>query len=213
MNSLGGCNDSAHVNRYKQTHGVDGMTSLISLFEKYQSVDNHFGTDKNTSHSYGDLYQRLFEPYRDTATRILEIGVFSGASAQVWAEYFPNAHVDGVDITLQRVRFGKENSRITFFELDGTVQSTVDAFAGKKFDIIIDDASHIPEHQIASFRLFAPLLAPGGIYVIEDIASMHAKFVKDATFKTAREIGLRAEWYDLREKKMRYDDIVAVFYK
>jgi SAM-dependent methyltransferase len=189
------------------------MTSLLALFEKYQSVDNHYGTDKNTSHSYGDLYPQLFEPYQEKAKHILELGVFSGASAQVWTEYFPNAHVDGVDITLQRVKFGKENPRITFHELDGTVPTTVDVFAGKQFDIIIDDASHHPDHQIASFKLFAPLLAPGGIFVIEDIAGNHADKVKEATFQIARENGLRAEWHDLRNKKNRWDDIVAVFYR
>ena len=189
------------------------MSSLIALFEKYQSVDNHFGTDKNTSHSYGDLYEQLFQPYRDVATNILELGVFSGASAQVWTEYFPNAHVDGVDITLQKVKFGKENPRITFYELDGTAQSTVKMFAGKQYNIIIDDASHLPQNQIASFQLFAPLLAPGGMYVIEDISINDADKVRDATFKAAEDYGLRAEWHDLREKKNRWDDIVAVFYK
>lgn len=187
--------------------------SIISLFDKYQSVDNHFGTDKNTSHSYGELYDSIFAKYRDNATSILEIGVFSGASAQVWTEYFPNAHVNGVDITLSRVRFGKENPRITFYEMDGTTQATRDAFASKKFDIIIDDGSHNPNHQIASFKLFASLLADDGVYIIEDIDGGHADRVREETFKVAQELGLRAEWHDLRKKKNRFDDIVAVFYR
>ena len=37
-------------------------------------------------------------------------------------------------------------------------------------DIILDDGSHVPEHQIDSFvYLFKNLLSPGGVYVIEDI--------------------------------------------
>lgn len=189
------------------------MSSIVTLFEKYQSVDNHYGTDKNTSHSYGELYDTLFATYRDTATRMLEIGVFSGASAQVWTEYFPHVHVDGIDITLSKVRFGKENPRITFYEMDGTTEETRDAFAGKIYDIIIDDGSHLPHHQIESFRLFASLLAPGGVYVIEDIDGGYADKVREETFKIAQEYGLRTEWYDLRKKKNRWDDIVAVFYR
>lgn len=188
-------------------------SSLIALLEKYQSVVNDFGTDKNTSHSYGDLYEKLFEQRRETTQEVLEIGVFSGASAQVWTEYFPNAHVDGIDITLTRVRFGQDNPRISFYELDGTVQTTKDKFSDKKYDVIIDDGSHIPQHQIESFKLFAPLLAPGGIYIIEDIDGNHARRVQEETLWVAQEYGLRTEWYDLRKKKNRWDDIVAVFYR
>lgn len=187
--------------------------SLISILEKYQSVDNHFGTDKNTSHCYGDLYETIFEQRRENVRNLLEIGVFSGASAQVWTEYFPNVHVDGIDITLSKVRFGRENPRITFYEMDGTTEKTRDAFADKRYDVIIEDGSHLPHHQIDSFRLFAPLLAEGGMYVIEDIDGGHADRVREATFKIAQEYGLRAEWYDLRKKKNRWDDIVAVFYR
>jgi predicted O-methyltransferase YrrM len=189
------------------------MSSLVSLLEKYQSVDNGHGTDKNTSHSYGELYETLFEKYRDTATNILEIGVFSGASAQVWTEYFPNAHIDGIDITLSRVRFGQNNPRISFYQMDGTTQSTKDKFVEKCYDIIIDDGSHLPHHQIESFKLFAPLLCTGGIYVIEDIDGHHAHQVQQETLRVAQEYGLRTEWYDLRKKKNRWDDIVAVFYR
>jgi len=37
-------------------------------------------------------------------------------------------------------------------------------------DIIIDDGSHVPEHQINTFNfLFDKMLKNGGIYIIEDI--------------------------------------------
>ena len=37
-------------------------------------------------------------------------------------------------------------------------------------DVIVDDGSHYPRHQIASFEyLFEKMLKPGGIYVVEDI--------------------------------------------
>jgi len=37
------------------------------------------------------------------------------------------------------------------------------------FDIIIDDGSHIPAHVIKSFYTLFPLMADGGLYVIEDV--------------------------------------------
>ena len=41
---------------------------------------------------------------------------------------------------------------------------------GKKVELIVDDGSHVPEHQILSFNfLFKNLLSPGSTYIIEDI--------------------------------------------
>ena len=41
-------------------------------------------------------------------------------------------------------------------------------------DVIIDDGSHIPWHQVLSFDiLFRELLAPGGTYIIEDIETSY----------------------------------------
>ena len=36
------------------------------------------------------------------------------------------------------------------------------------FDIVIDDASHIVNHQAVTMRCLLPLVHPGGFYVIED---------------------------------------------
>lgn len=39
---------------------------------------------------------------------------------------------------------------------------------------ILDDGSHIPEHQVLTFNLFFPsLLSPGGVYIIEDIETSY----------------------------------------
>jgi hypothetical protein len=38
------------------------------------------GTDKNTTHSYLGTYEKLFSPRREDSIRILEIGIWSGAS-------------------------------------------------------------------------------------------------------------------------------------
>jgi cephalosporin hydroxylase len=40
----------------------------------------------------------------------------------------------------------------------------------QKFDIIIDDGSHIMENQFKTLRNFYPFLKSGGIYVVEDVA-------------------------------------------
>ena len=193
--------------------------SLTELFASRASVDNAFGTDKDTTHSYGALYEALFAPRRESARAVLELGVYSGASALVWAEYFARAGVVGADITLSRLRFGADHPRIRFVQTDATVPAAIAAtsaaaaelgLAATAYDVIVDDASHDPNHQVASAELFVPSLAPGGVYVIEDIAGDRADFVRSNLARIAGEHGLALAWHDLRDKKGRFDDIVAV---
>ncbi|HYP89238.1 MAG TPA: hypothetical protein VEQ59_13820, partial [Polyangiaceae bacterium] len=40
-------------------------------------------------------------------------------------------------------------------------------------DIIIDDGSHLSEHVVHSFHILFPLLAPHGIYVVEDLQTSY----------------------------------------
>ena len=35
--------------------------------------------------------------------------------------------------------------------------------------MVIDDGSHVPEHQVISFEALWPSVKPGGIYVVEDV--------------------------------------------
>jgi len=45
--------------------------------------------------------------------------------------------------------------------------------AGRKVDLVIDDASHLLEETRSSFETLFPLLRPGGVFVIEDWNSDH----------------------------------------
>ena len=193
------------------------MGDFISHLQKYSAVCNYSGTDKITSHSYGDVYNRIFEKLRrrDEAGEVLHVlenGIFSGAFLQVMSEYLPNAMVYGVDITLSRVKYGNDNKRIQMWEMDGTLPETA-AHLGRMYDLIIEDGSHLPEHQIASLDTFAPYLKTGGTYVIEDIDGRYEMFLQNEFNRLAVKHKLTMEWIDLRSKKGRFDDIIAVFYK
>ena len=69
-----------------------------------QLIDNS-RTDKNTTHSYIDLYDRLLSSKKHTAKNVLEIGigdghqgVTNGGSIKLWHDYFKNATVHALDI-------------------------------------------------------------------------------------------------------------------
>src|SRR5260370_37683430 len=50
-------------------------------------------------HHYFDIYHKHFAKFRNREVRILEIGVFSGGSLEMWRRYFgPQCRVYGVDI-------------------------------------------------------------------------------------------------------------------
>lgn len=188
------------------------MTTFEKILKKYEGRTNYEGTDKNSLHSYGPVYDRIFEPIRESARTVLEIGVLSGASLVALEEYFPNATIHGIDINLSRLKHGINHPRINFAKMDGTAPDTPARF-NAKFDLIIEDASHLPDHQVKSLDIFADFLNPGGIYIIEDIDGAFEKDLRQRLKSVADRHGLSMEWMDLRSIKKRYDDILAVFVK
>ena len=67
-------------------------------FQRYaalKSLGKHFDTDK-VHHGFLSIYADLFGA-REAVRHVLEIGVFRGASLQMWRDYFSNAIVHGVD--------------------------------------------------------------------------------------------------------------------
>ena len=59
-------------------------------------LSKRFGTDK-VAHGFTKLYDAIFSTQRSTTRRMLEVGVFYGASIRMWHDYFPAATIHGVD--------------------------------------------------------------------------------------------------------------------
>jgi|SRR5664279_3665289 len=130
---------------------------LNMLADQYYSPSD--GTRKGAS--YMRSYARLLEHRRQEALRILELGVFSGASLLIWRDYLPHAQIVGVDISdppsrilnLDRVHFVQGS------QYDPIILERAAALAGGKFDLILDDASHIGYLTKRSFQYLFPLLS------------------------------------------------------
>jgi hypothetical protein len=74
--------------------------NLLEILQKFD-IDGHDklgGTDKNTSHSYLETYEKLLKPYKEKDGSLLEIGVQYGGSILLWKEYLKNFRIFGVDI-------------------------------------------------------------------------------------------------------------------
>lgn len=149
-------NDTAYA-----TQGLDLMSRLAIWY----------GTDKAplVGHGYTLYYDKLFCDCRDAVRKVLEIGIDRGYSLLLWRAYFPNAEIYALDSNPERMLQGV---RIRSFVCNQAIEDDLRqaaAWAGTGFDLIVDDGSHEPEHQVLSARVLVPLLAPDGIYIIEDV--------------------------------------------
>jgi cephalosporin hydroxylase len=139
------------------------------------ALATYYGTDKWNDHWYAEIYDDHFRDLRDQPLNVLEIGVggydhpqSGGASLRMWKAYFRRSQIHGIDIYDKR---SIEERRITVWQgsqVDRAFMSSVFAAIGR-VDILIDDGSHINAHVIETFNHCLPLLAPGGIYAIEDV--------------------------------------------
>lgn len=176
---------------------------------------NNSHTDKNTTHTYLDLYQKLLQHKKLTAKNVLEIGI--GGSIKLWHDYFVNAQIYGVDIiSFNDVWAGIKNiPKITLFtQTDGYNPEFIKHnFIDKniKFDMVIDDGPHNLPSQIDFIKLYLPLLADDGILILEDIQSVDWLF--ELVNCVPKDHKQYITLYDLRRFKGRYDDIVLVINK
>ena len=137
------------------------------------------GTDKsrhtNTGKTYLDVYEQYFRDIQYNPLNILEIGVKNGFSHTLWENYFVNSKIFGIDIDPRCKNF--ETSRTKIIIGSQGEQSTIEELLKltPKFDIILDDGSHINHLTIKSYELLISSLNPGGYYIIEDLANSYDK--------------------------------------
>ncbi len=133
-----------------------------------------YGSDKGaTAHRYVDHYERHLGPLRHHVMSILEIGIYRGASLQMWRDYFPNAVVYGLDIN--DVKVGGD--RIHVLRGDQSDEALLARIRELgPFDVIIDDGSHFGSDVHATFAGLFGSLQADGVYVIED---MHTAYQPD----------------------------------
>lgn len=118
---------------------------------------------------YFEIYNRYFEKYIGKNIKMLEIGVFEGGSLQMWKEYFgKRARIYGIDINFGCKKYEEDQINILVgSQGDREFLNRIGQEYGK-FDIILDDGSHMMEDQIVSFETLFPYLNDGGVYLCED---------------------------------------------
>ena len=169
---------------------------------------------------YLGLYDKYLSRFRGRPVRMLEIGVNRGGSLQLWREYLgKDALIFGVDLNPECAELADPPTQIRIgSQADPDFLKSVVAEMGTP-DIIIDDGSHVARHQQVSFETLFPLLAPGGIYVIEDMHTAYWRGEWGGGYKrsgTAVELvkqlvdDMHGWWHRRSEKMARKEDILAI---
>jgi len=178
-----------------------------------------YPTDKSYMHYFLHIYDKLFEPFKDKQINFLEIGLWNlvnpgvSSSLHLWDDYFThkNTKIFGVDICNPPPVSQREYSdrvQIHYFDINTIDESPL---ADEKYDIIIEDASHMLRDQRNFIKKFKHRLNPGGMFFIEDVASME---IVQHLLKEDNElfyIDSRNRISEL-EQTSRFDDLLIVYF-
>lgn len=141
--------------------------------KSFQEILTKSGTDKVTHHGYHFFYPTYLEKFRNTNDAMIEIGIEDEKkSLYAWLEYFNNSFIYGLDIK----NITDSNERLKIIQLDQSSEEQLNNFIMQikhQIFFIIDDGSHIPEHQLLTFNKLFQILKPGGVYIIEDIETSY----------------------------------------
>lgn len=144
------------------------------------------GSDKDTNHSYGAVYENLF-PDPEKVRLVMEVGIAHGGGVLGFRGAFPNATVVGFDKEpCHGPHIGSEDANVyplcprpDRLEIhQGDLRNPDDllrAVGGRKFDLIVEDATHLLDDNLAVWRTLWPgSIARGGIYLVEEFCDAHA---------------------------------------
>ena len=135
-----------------------------------------FETDKEKVMGYEDAFKRWACNNRQDVKNILEIGVHYAGAIPLWLTLYPSASIHGIDNEYWcKEYFHKPDQDVYIHILDQGNVEHLENFVNAlnsinlKFDIIVDDGGHKVSQQLLSLRYLWRTLAPGGLYVIEDL--------------------------------------------
>jgi len=180
------------VRTYDKEREVDKMNEDALIWSPLTLIANKYKTDKGTTthpgHSYTETYYKLFKDMQNEPIRLLEIGVGKGYSLRMWDEFFPNAHIIGMDIKCKNYAY---LNKVNLFRGDQgnlvDLAQLIVLYEGD-FDIIIDDGSHLPNDHKISFEFLKHYLVSGGLYIIEDLSW-------EGSTETRRRLAKDPDWY------------------
>ena len=126
---------------------------------------------------YFDLYHRHLARFVDTDAHLVEVGVFSGGSLEMWRSYLgPAARITGIDIAPECRAYEDDHTKIAIGDQADRSFWAEFRMGNPPIDIVIDDGGHQPEQQRITLEETLPFLRPGGVFICEDIHGVGGHF-------------------------------------
>ncbi len=156
---------------------------MIDTSEYYSlmcKMSKEFNTDKSPynqngfRHAYTGIYNFLFKKIKNEKLLICELGVLKNESIKLLRNYFKNSTIYAFDNEKDLINRAKEDNLqkvyynyINIKDEDNLTNTFLNLHL--KFDIIIDDSTHVFDDQIKIIKNLQSFLKPGGTPIIEDI--------------------------------------------
>jgi hypothetical protein len=173
---------------------------------------NPKGTDKGSHKTYiSGFYEAEFGRRRNKKNRLLEVGVRTGASIALWANYFKDIEIFGLDIESVGSSAGPMPEYLDYPNVKFLCTNAYDPAVAKdldlKFSILIDDGPHSLASQKEFIDLYLSKLTKDGVLIIEDIQGgyFHCYELMKRLPK-----GFAFEIYNFSKKSGAYDDVLFV---
>jgi hypothetical protein len=197
-------------------------TDLCRIMAKHGSDKSPLWKGKRKPHDYTIIYDELFSKFKNddpmtSKVKVLEVGVYEGASLRGWREYFGWCAAIGLDKRIDRI--DPDLAAKCCWQIDQTDRDAVSRwFKGWggitldpfeiEFQIIIDDGLHKPEGAIPFFTEAFPYLAKDGYYVVEDVKPQYM----DQTLRAMENAHPNAhiDIHDRRYPGSKYDNILII---
>ncbi len=192
------------------------LNESINEFQKF-CEQNQFGTDKYRDHCYVNQYYGYeFANCRDSKLKILEIGIQTGGSVDMFKQWIPNSEFHAIDINAGFInndhqRLAKCSNIHLKWSIDAYCEDTLNLFNDNYFDYIIDDGPHSLESQLYCVENWLDKLKFGGKMIIEDIPSVSVASEMESLAKDQNVQSFSL--YDFTQSTHRFDDRIVEIVK
>ena len=125
---------------------------------------------KIIAHGYAKIYEKYLKEKKEKNLNIIELGSFYGNASAAFYFYFKNSQIYSADINPDMYLY--RSKRLKNFFTDTSSRASIEnniLTRNTKFDLIIEDASHMLKDQIISLFILFKNLNPGGIFIVEEI--------------------------------------------
>lgn len=142
---------------------------------------------------YFTAYNRHLSQFIGKEVHVVEIGIQSGGSLQMWRDVFgPKAQVYGIDIDPRASQFADDRIKVFIGDQSNTTFWADFRKQVPHVDILIDDGGHKLDDLLTTLGEMLPHLSSNGVYMAEDLVGFGTEYGWDLDNKFWEHLTLQA---------------------